>query len=86
MTGQQLSPLEASRTTSPAEETNITAPENTLEAGERKLTESHLHQVPAVNMTVLRAAQDMSVFTGQAAIQLIAFHLVSCISTGNTHK
>lgn len=37
-------------------------------------------------MTVLGAAQDVSVFTGQAAIQFIAFHCVSCISTGNTHN
>lgn len=37
-------------------------------------------------MTVLGAAQDVSVFTGQAAIQFIAFHRVSCISTGNTHN
>lgn len=39
----------------------------------------HLHQVPAVDVTILRAAQNVGIFIGQAAVQLIALHLVSRI-------
>lgn len=40
-----------------------------------------LNQVPAVNMTILRAAQYMGVPLRETTIQLIIFILVSCIPT-----
>lgn len=42
-------------------------------------TNTYFHQVPAVDVSVLGAAQDVGVFAGEAAVQLIALHLVSCI-------
>lgn len=40
---------------------------------------AYLHQVPAVDMSILRAAQDVCVLTGQTAVQLVALHLVAGI-------
>lgn len=45
---------------------------------------TYLHEVPAVDVSVLWAAQDVGVFTGQAAVQLVALHLVPCIPEPHT--
>lgn len=39
--------------------------------------DTDFHQVPEVDMSVLWAAQDVSILTRQAAVQLVALHLVS---------
>lgn len=43
--------------------------------------QNYLHEVPAINMSIFWAAQDVCVFTGQAAVKFVALHLVSCIPT-----
>ena len=49
---------------------------------------SDLHQVPAVDVSILGTAHHVGVFTGQTAVQLVALHLVARVpgTTGKTGR
>lgn len=47
--------------------------------GRQTLMETYFYQVPAVHKTILRATQDIIVFTWEAAVQFIALHLVPSV-------
>lgn len=85
-TGPRLFPLVASETTTPGHQrAKLVSAHDILRSAQPGET-SYLHQVPAVDMSVLGAAQDVGVFTGQAAVQLVALHLMSCIPKANTPR